>query len=65
MAAMEGESSVETALQLLLEMQSIPTQEAVKELLTVKNTVPNIVVAAPDLTFYDGLLNHSNSGVLQ
>lgn len=65
MAAMEGESSVETALQLLLEMQSIPTQEAVKELLTVKNAVPNIIVAAPDLTFYDGLLNHSNSGVLQ
>ena len=56
-AAMEGESLVETALSLLLEMKQQPTEEAVRSLLVTKHDVPNVTVLMPQLSLYDGLLN--------
>lgn len=56
LAAMEGESKVEIALGLLLEMQQVPSECAVKELLSTKHSVPEIVVLEPNLSNYDHLL---------
>jgi len=56
LAAMEGESSVEIALGLLLELQTAPCEDAVKDLLRTKLPVPDVVVMAPDLGRYDNLL---------
>jgi len=64
-AAMEGESIVETAVQILLEMQTIPTEDLVKQLLVTKHEVPNVIVASPNLSFYDELLTPFSSGVMQ
>lgn len=64
-AAMEGESIVETAVQILLEMQTIPTADLVKQLLVTKHEVPNVIVDSPNLSFYDELLTHLSSGVMQ
>lgn len=55
-AAMEGESQVETALTLLFEMQTLPSEEAVKDLLQMKFQIPEVTVSMPELSFYDSLL---------
>ena len=65
MAAMDGENLVETALQLLLEMQLLPTEEAVKGLLEAKHPVPEISIDIPNLSFYDELLTKQTMGVAQ
>lgn len=62
-AAMEGESVVETALTLLLEMSEMPSDVAVKSLLHTKRDVPEIEITIPNLSLYDGLLNAELSGV--
>jgi transposase len=56
-AVLEGENHVETALTILLELQEVPTVEAVKNLLVSKHhEVPNVTIHAPNLSMYDGLL---------
>lgn len=55
-AAMDGEQRVETALTILLELNYLPTEESVKELLVTKQTVPDVAVNMPALSIYDGLL---------
>ena len=57
MAAMEGESIVETALTLLIEMAQTPCESAIKDLLTTKHSVPDVIISVPDLSRYDSLLN--------
>lgn len=64
-AAMDGESLVETALSLLLEMQQTPTEEDVKALLVAKHEVPNVTIILPSLSLYDGLLSRQLVGVTQ
>lgn len=62
-AALDGESLVETALSLLMEMKQIPSVEAVKELLVTKHVVPNVTIMMPKLSVYDGLLSRELVGV--
>ncbi len=64
LAAMDGENVVETAVQLLLEMQSPPTVDAVKDLITTKREVPNVEVILPSLSIYDRLLSTADAGVM-
>jgi len=64
LAAMEGESKVEVALGLLLEMQEVPSERAVKELLYTKHSVPDVVVLEPNLGNYDHLLASQSTEVL-
>ncbi|MBX9721951.1 MAG: IS21 family transposase [Candidatus Obscuribacterales bacterium] len=64
-AAMDGESLVETALGLLLEMKQIPTEESVKALLVTKHDVPEVTILMPNLALYDGLLSEQLAGVNQ
>ena len=59
---MEGEQLVETALTLLFELNYLPTEERVKELLVTKQTVPDVAVNMPALSIYDGLLGCSLEG---
>jgi hypothetical protein len=58
LAATTSESEVDTALALLLEAQTPPTVEAVRELLglTRPATVPSLAAPRLDLTIYDSLL---------
>ncbi len=62
LAAMDGENLVETALQLLLEMDTVPTEEDVKALLEAKHPVPEISIEIPNLSFYDDLLTKQTAG---
>jgi transcriptional regulator with XRE-family HTH domain len=59
LAASTAESEVEAALSLLLESESIPTVDAVRELVRTQNDCPLPLVAAPvlDLSSYDQLLS--------
>lgn len=65
LAAMDGENVVETALQLLLEMEIIPTENAVKGLLEAKHPVPEVTIDMPNLSLYDDLLTKQIAGVAQ
>ena len=58
LAATTSESEVDTALALLLEAQTLPTVEAVRELLGLERstTLPSMAVPPLDLTAYDRLL---------
>ena len=57
LAATTSESEVDTALALLLEAQTPPTVEAVRELLGLaRPTAPSMAVPPLDLTAYDRLL---------
>lgn len=57
MAAMESESEVAMALELLLEEGHLPSAEAVKGLLKpATTTYPTVSIPAPDLAAYDALL---------
>jgi hypothetical protein len=56
LAAMEGENNVETALGLLIELKVEPCEQAVKDLLKTKHSVPDVIVMTPDLGRYDSLL---------
>jgi len=62
-AAIEGESIVETALTILLELNEMPSEEAVKALLVSKREVPEVFIAPPDLAIYDALLSRQLIGV--
>lgn len=56
LAAMNSETDVERALDLLFQANQIPTLEAVRNLITVKHALPVINMMPPDLTAYDHLL---------
>ena len=56
-AAMDGESLVETALKILLELNTLPSEKAVKDLLVTRHDVPEITINMPELSLYDGLLD--------
>lgn len=55
-AALNGEQEVATALAVLLENDTEPTEEAVKALVEKKKETPRVIVVPPDLTAYDSLL---------
>src|SRR5437763_10409779 len=58
LAASTSEADVETALSLLLEAESLPTFDAVRDLVGVREiaTLPPIQVPTLDLTLYDQLI---------
>lgn len=63
LAAMNSESEVDRALQLILQSGEPPTVEAVRNLITVKHILPVVNVLAPDLAAYDHLLKMNDSEV--
>lgn len=48
---------------LLFELNDLPTEERVKELLVTKQTVPDVAVNMPALSIYDGLWLFLGGGV--
>lgn len=60
LAAMNSEHQVATALAALLANNQLPTETAVRALITTKIEVPNITVNPPDLKQYDSLINNSD-----
>lgn len=64
-AAMDGENQVETALTLLFEMDQLPTETAVKQLLVTRHEVPEVNIKMPHLSLYDGLLVGQLNGATQ
>lgn len=56
-AALNGESVVEHAVQILMEYGELPNEERVRELIRdVRQELPKVSVATPELAQYDTLL---------
>ncbi|MBT3464334.1 IS21 family transposase [archaeon] len=55
LAKLNGEETVKTALELVLEENEIPSESFLKELLEVPIKIPEVTVFSPDLSEYDKL----------
>jgi len=63
LAKLESESLVAMALELLLETDQMPSEDAVRQLITdYRKETKTVAILQPDLSQYDGLLQHPLSG---
>lgn len=65
LAAIENETEVTAALEILVLNQEVPTSEAVRRIVEKPKAIPEVDVDLPDLSAYDSLLTSANESDME